>query len=108
MLVQGRCNNVILSDGNLIVVGKDKRVYVWRMSEEGYRLDPLPAISKIVIKVMVWCCTCWAGGGTLAKVEGNINAQKYETIIDEYVCPVLARHFPLQSYLFQDDITSCA
>ena len=52
--VQRRWNKVIFSDENQIVVGEDKRVYVWRKSGEGYRPDLLPANSKNVIKLMVW------------------------------------------------------
>ena len=48
-------------------------------------------------------CICWTSVETLAKIESDINAQKYETIIDEHLWTVIARHFPLQSYLFQDD-----
>ena len=55
------------------------------------------------IKVMIWDCICWLGGRTLVKVDGNINAVKYEQIIDNNLWPVIARHYPQNNYIFQDD-----
>ncbi|VDI72283.1 Hypothetical predicted protein [Mytilus galloprovincialis] len=54
-------------------------------------------------QVMIWGCICWNGVGTLTPVEGNINAVKYQEILDEHLWPVIARHFPGGNYLFQDD-----
>lgn len=56
-----------------------------------------------VLKVMVWGCICWNGVGTLVKVDGIINAHKYEQVLDNHLWPVIARHFPDNSYIFQDD-----
>jgi hypothetical protein len=52
---------------------------------------------------MIWGCICWNGVGTLAAVEGNINATKYQEILDEHLWPVIAWHFPGGDYFFQDD-----
>lgn len=52
---------------------------------------------------MVWGCLCFNGVGTLCRVEGNINSEKYIDILDTNLWPVIARHFPDGSYLFQDD-----
>jgi hypothetical protein len=43
------------------------------------------------------------GPGTLCKVQGNINAQKYINILDNHLWPVIARHFPANNCIFQDD-----
>ena len=53
--------------------------------------------------MMIWGCICWEGVGTLTKVCGNINSEKYVSIIDENIWPVIARHFPDNNYLNQDD-----
>ncbi|CAC5397113.1 unnamed protein product [Mytilus coruscus] len=45
----------------------------------------------------------YQGVGTLTKVEGYINADKYISILDDNIWPVIARHFPTNDYLFQDD-----
>ena len=36
-------------------------------------------------------------------VDGNINAQKYIEVIDNFVWLVIVRHFPDDNYVFQDD-----
>ena len=41
--------------------------------------------------------------GTLAKVTGNINSEKYKVILEEITWPVIVRHFPDNQYFFQDD-----
>jgi transposase len=52
---------------------------------------------------MVWGCLCFNGVGTLCRVQGNINSEKYIDILDTNLWPVIVRHFPNGSYLFQDD-----
>jgi hypothetical protein len=37
------------------------------------------------------------------QVNGNINAEKYISALDSQIWPVIARHFPDDSYVFQDD-----
>jgi hypothetical protein len=46
----------------------------------------------------------WCGDGyaTTAKAEGNINADKYISILGDNIWPVIW-HFPGNGYLFQDD-----
>jgi hypothetical protein len=41
--------------------------------------------------------------GNLTVVDGNINAQKYIEVSDNFVWPVIARHCPDDNYVFQDD-----
>ena len=38
---------------------------------------------------MIWGCVCFDGVGSLAYVDGNINAQKYITILDTNIWPVI-------------------
>jgi hypothetical protein len=40
---------------------------------------------------MVWGCICYNGVGTLTKVEGNINADKYISILEDNIWPVISR-----------------
>lgn len=104
--VVGEWDRVIFSDESQVVIGSDNRVLIWRKRDEGYRPDlltPKSSNNKKVIKVMIWGCVTWHGVGTLAKVSGNINAQKYEEILEENLWPVIARHFPDNSYIFLDD-----
>lgn len=41
----------------------------------------------------------WHSLGTLCRIQGNINAQKYIDILDTHI-----RNFPPNNYVFQDDI----
>ena len=52
---------------------------------------------------MVWGCITYHGVGTLCMVNGNINAQKYISILDDNLWPVVTRHFNDKPYRFQDD-----
>ena len=52
---------------------------------------------------MIWSCICWNGVGTLTKVTGSINSEKYKVILEEIIWPVIVRHFPDNQYFFQDD-----
>ena len=97
-------NKIIFSDESKIMIGHDLRVYVWRKKHEGWRPDliqkqrPQPKF-----EVMIWGCICWHGVGTLAAVTGNINAVKYQEILEDNLWPVIAQHFPNGGYHFQDD-----
>ena len=37
--------------------------------------------------------------GNVSSVHGNINAEKYQEILDENLWPVKARHFPAENYI---------
>ena len=53
---------------------------------------------------MIWGCVTWHDVGTLCKVNGNINAVKYQEILENNLWPVLTCHFHSRPYRFQDDI----
>jgi transposase len=101
--VERQWKNVIFSDESQVVVGGDNRVYVWRKQSEGYRPDLIPSTKNRKFSVMIWGCICWEGVGTVTRVEGNIDSQKYISILDANLWPVLVRHFPGDNYLFQQD-----
>ena len=54
-------------------------------------------------EVMIWGCISWFGPGTVTAVNGNINAIKYQDILEDHLWPVIAQHFPQGGYIFQDD-----
>ena len=39
--------------------------------------------------IMMWGCICYNGVGTLTKVEWNINADKYTSILEDNIWPVI-------------------
>ena len=52
---------------------------------------------------MIWGCISWFGPGTVTAEDGNINAIKYQDILEDHLWPVIAQHFPQAGYIFQDD-----
>lgn len=101
--VQNFWQCVIFSDESQVCVGQDHRVYVWRKADEGWRPDLVGRRAQPSFQVMVWGCICFEGVGTLTRVDGNINANKYINILEDNIWPVITRHFPRNNYLFQDD-----
>jgi hypothetical protein len=55
------------------------------------------------MSLLNWGCIIFNGVGTLATVNGNINAAKYIEILEENLWPVIVRHYPEENYIFQDD-----
>ena len=102
-LVNGNWDKVIFSDESQIVIRNNNRIYIWRKRGEGYRSDLVPSKANRKFQVMIWGYICWNGVGTLAKVTGNINSEKYKAILEENIWPVIVRHFPDDQYFFQDD-----
>jgi len=42
---------------------------------------------------MFWGCISYYDVGTLTPVEGNMNTEKYISVFDDNLWPVIARHF---------------
>lgn len=101
--VRNQWSKVIFSDESQICVGENNRVYVWKKAGEGWRPDLATRQNGRKFSVMVWGCLCFNGVATLCRVEGNINSEKYINILGTNLWPVIARHFPDGSYLFQDN-----
>jgi hypothetical protein len=70
-------NKWVFSDESQIVIGKNKKVYIWRKDEEKYSAQLVCPPSRRQLSIMIWGCVCIKGIGTLTNVEGNINARKY-------------------------------
>lgn len=101
--VEGEWNRVIFSDECKIVIGQNNRVYVSRRPGEEYRPECLCPGTVPRVSLMVWACICWNGVGTITLVNGNINAERYIQIVDTNLWPVVARHFPENNFIYQDD-----
>ena len=85
------------------MVDSHNHVYVWRRPHEVQRPECLGLRhGNCKWFTMFWGCIAYQGVGTFTEVEGNINPLKYINISDTYLCPVIARHFPTEEYLFQD------
>ena len=95
---------VIFSDECSVKIGADKRVYVWKMNDEGYyRPDLYGDVKPPQYKVMIWGCMTWFGVGTISVVDGTRDSQGYLDLLERNLWPVIAKHFPDENYLFQDD-----
>ena len=56
---------------------------------------------------MFWGCTTYFGVGTLIPVDGNINSEKYISILDDNLWPVVARYFANNPWTLQEDNAPC-
>lgn len=90
-------------DESLIVLGENYRVYVWRTSNEAYLSQCMWPPRQRRVAIMVWGCITHYGVGTLCLVNGNINAEKYISILENHLWPVISQHFSNKTYQFQDD-----
>ena len=93
----------IFSDETKVVVDSNNRVYVWRRPDEVWRPECLGLRGNCKFAAMFWGGITYQGVGTFTEGECNINSRKYINILDTYLWPVLARHFPTDEYLFQND-----
>lgn len=100
-------SQVIFSDETKVVLGKDRKVYVWRKPEERYNpecVGMFPDRSpRSGLSAMFWGCITFDGVGTLTEVEGNINSEKYVSLLDEHLWPVIVKNFQNKPWLFQED-----
>lgn len=104
--VDQQWKNVIFSDEMTIVVKPDGKVKVWRKTSEkwrGYCLGYLGQGPSRCLKLMVWGTITYHGAGILAFVDGNMNSQKYISVLDEHLWPVIVKYFANSPWHFMDD-----
>lgn len=101
-------NKVIFSDESKfdVCVG-DYRKRVIRDKTEAFHKDCLKRTVKFPKGIMVWGCMSAKGLGTLKFIEGTVNAQKYQDILQESLLPSVASLYPGEDYIFQQDGASC-
>ena len=102
-------SHIIFSDETKIILEQNRKIYVWRKADERLRpecvgrwddWETTPRAS-----VMFWGCISYYGMGT--PVEGNMNTEKYISVLDDNLWPVIARHFSNQLWIFQEDNAPC-
>ena len=73
-----------------------KTGYICRKRGEGYRSRPdlVPSTQDRKYQVVIWGCICWYDVGILTCITGNINSEKYKTILEDNIWTVIAKHFP--------------
>ena len=87
--VRDNWKNVIFSDESQIVIGGDQRVHIWRKSDETWLPDCIsPGVTRR-FSVMIWGSITFNGVGTLCRVNGTINSDKYVQILEDNLWPVI-------------------
>lgn len=99
--VENNWRKIIFSDESKMMIGHDEREYVWRKAGEGWRPDLVSQKPQPKFQVMIWGCISWFESGTVASAKGNINANKYQDILEDNLWPIVAQHGG--GYIFQDD-----
>ena len=51
-------------------------------AHEAYRPECMTVECVPKVSVMIWGCVTWYGVGTLCQVNGNINAEKYISVLE--------------------------
>ena len=100
--VENNWKRIIFSDESKIMIGHDEWVYMWRKAGEGWWPDLVYERPQPKFEVMMWECISWFGPGTVTAVHGNINAIKYQDILEDHLWPVIAQNFSQGGYIFQD------
>lgn len=102
--VKNSWNKVVFSNESKIMIGHDQQIHFWCKRNEGSRPDLVePRTSQTRYKVMIGGCISRDGIGTIIPVNGNINVEKYQDILEENLWPVIARHFLRDGYFFRND-----
>lgn len=100
-------DNVLFSDESRFSLSYgDQGPRVWRQTQEAYNRSCLKRSVKFATSVMVWGCMSSDGVGQLCIVNGIVNAEIYQEILDYYMIPS-SEDLCSDSFLFQQDGASC-
>ena len=76
-------NYIIFSDETKVVLDKDRKIYVWRKSDEAWRPECLGLYSdhspRKNVSAMFWGCISYNGIGTLTPLQGTVQLQWFFT-----------------------------
>jgi hypothetical protein len=108
---QNNWSSIIFSDETKIMLGRNEKVYAWRKPDERFRPDCLGQLDDFETtcraSVMFWGCIAYYGAGTLVAIDGNMNTDKYISVLDDNLWPVVVRHFSDRPWIFQEDNAPC-
>ena len=97
----GQWDKVIFSDESQVVLGANKRIFIWRRKDEAESPDCVCPPAQRKVSVMIWGCITWHGVGTITTVDGTINRHKYIEILENNLWPVIARVSPTKISCFK-------
>ena len=67
------------------ILGRTSVYMYGRNVEKGWRPDFVKGRTDHKFSVKVWGCICYNCVGTLTKVESNVNANKYISILEDHI-----------------------
>jgi len=91
--VIGFWDRAIFNDECKVEVGANKRVYVWTIAREEWNPACLNTPPRRKFEIMVWGCISYNEVGSLALVEGNLNLNGYQDILESSLWPVVSKYF---------------
>ena len=79
--------NVLWTDEtNIELFGKTTQHYIWRRKGTAYHHENIiPTIKYGGGNIMIWACFAASGPGQLATIQGKMNSQVYQTILQDNV-----------------------
>uniref|UniRef100_A0AAZ3QD08 Transposase n=1 Tax=Oncorhynchus tshawytscha TaxID=74940 RepID=A0AAZ3QD08_ONCTS len=73
---------------NIVLFGKNTQHYVWRKKGTAQQHENLiPTVKYGGGSFMGWVCVAASGLGQLAIIDGKMNSQVYQGILQEAICP---------------------
>lgn len=101
-------SKVIFSDeAKFDVCVGDHRKRVIRNKTETFHKDCIKRIVKFPKGIMVWGCMSAGGMGSLKFIDGTVNADKYQQILENTLLPSITKLFPNRDCIYQQDGASC-
>ena len=83
-----------------------KKTLVWKFKADPGWMNPQEKKSKRIFSVMIWGCVTYHGFRKLEKINGNLNSEKYEEILEQNLSDVI-NSFHIDEYVFQQDNSPC-
>lgn len=99
--------NVLFSDETHFLVQGHKVNFVRKSENEVETSAHILQQPKHPPKKMFWGCMSYNGPGPLVPVEGMMNSDKYITLLQNRVVPLLSQMFPDGNGIFQQDSAPC-
>jgi len=104
--VENNWKNIMFTDEMMIHIKPDGKTKVWRKASEKWRPECLGYVANgptSPLKLMVWGCITYHGVGKPVFVDGNMNSEKYISILDNNLWEVVVKHYGDKSWIYQDD-----
>ena len=105
---QEQWNSVVFSDESKFDVSVgDQRGRVVRNKHEGFHESCLKRTVKFPAGQMIWGCMSNKGVAPLCFIDGTVNANKYQNILQEHLLPSMQQFNCSENMIFQQDGASC-